>query len=140
VPQPVLTIENSMRAIRILYGLILYSIILCVVMTEKFFHHEAHDVRLIWFGFLLSGLMVVSIAAYFRFKMLQPAAETLQTSPGDRMALSRWRFGNILSFVLAESLFLFGFALRFLGGTSIQSTPFYAAAIGLMLVWWPRRP
>jgi len=51
------------------------------------------------------------------------------------MAVSRWRFGNLLSFVLAESVVLFSFALRFLGGTTWQSLPFYVVGIALMLVW-----
>jgi hypothetical protein len=91
--------------------------------------------------FLVTSLMVIAVAVFFRLKTLQPAAETLQTIPDDRAAASRWRFGNILSFVLAESLLLFGFELRFLGGTtSWQSVPFYVVGIALMLVWRPRRP
>jgi hypothetical protein len=88
----------------------------------------------------LTGLMIVGIALLFRIKMLQPAIENLQEKADDQIALARWRAGNILSFVLAESIVLFGFALRFLGGTITQSLPFYIVGVALMLVWWPRRP
>jgi hypothetical protein len=140
MPQPALTLENSVRAVRILHAVILYSMILFILMAEDFLHHEPHKVHLIWIGFLVTGLMVVGVAISFRLRTLQPAAEVLQTSPDDRMALSRWRFGNILSFVLAESIVLLGFALRFLGGTITQSLPFYIVGLALMLVWWPGRP
>jgi len=140
MPQLVLTLDNSVRVARILYVVIFYSMILFILMAEKYFHHEPHDVHLMWIVFLVTGLMVVGVAQFFRLKTLQPAAETLQTIPDDRMAVSRWRFGNLLSFVLAESVVLLGFALRFLGGTTWQSLPFYVVGIALMLVWWPRRP
>jgi hypothetical protein len=89
---------------------------------------------------LLNGLVVVGMALFFRIKMLEAAAETLVANPDDPMALGRWRTGNLLSFLLAESVVLFGMALRFIGGTTMQSLPFYAVGIAIMLVWWPRRP
>ena len=140
MPQPVLTLENNIRSMRIIYGVLLSAAIFYVLTAEKLFHHEAHDVHLIWLGFLVTGLTLVGVALFFRLKMLQPAAETLQTNPDDQSALARWRIGNLLSCLLAEAGVLLGFALRFMGGTTRQSLPFYIIGIGLMLVWWPRRP
>ena len=140
MPQPVLTLENGVRAVRILHAVILYSMILFVLMAEDFLHHESHDVHRLWIGFLVTGLTLVGVALFSRLKMLQPAAETLQTNPDDQSALARWRIGNLLSCLLAEAGVLLGFALRFMGGTITQSLPFYIIGIGLMLVWWPRRP
>jgi hypothetical protein len=119
---------------------LLSAAIFYVLTAEKLFHHEAHDVHLIWLGFLVTGLTLVGVALFFRLKMLQPAAETLQTNLDDQSALARWRIGNLLSCLLAEAGVLLGFALRFMGGTTRQSLPFYIVGIGLMLVWWPRRP
>ena len=84
--------------------------------------------------------MILAIALFLRIKMVQPGAVILQEKPDDQTALARWRAGNILSFVLAETVVLFGFALRFIGGTTWQSLPFYIVGIALMLVWWPHRP
>jgi hypothetical protein len=140
VPQPGLTLENTIRSMRIIYVALLFTMILYVLMAEALTHHDVHDVHVLWLAFLLTGLMIVGIALLFRIKMLQPAIETLQEKPDDQIALARWRAGNILSFVLAESIVLFGFALRFLGGTITQSLPFYIVGVALMLVWWPRRP
>ena len=140
MPQPALTLENSIRAMRIIYAALLFAMILYVLMAEKLTHHEPHEVRIVGITFLATGLMIIGVALFFRFKMLQPAGETLQEKPDDQTALARWRAGNILSFVLTEAVVLLGFALRFMGGTTMQSAPFYTVGIGLMLVWWPRRP
>lgn len=140
MPQPALTLENSIRSMRIIYGVLLSAILLCIRAAEKLSHREPLDIRVIWLALLANGLMVVGIALFFRFKMLQPAAETLRAKPDDQAALARWINGNILSSVLAETIALFGFALRFIGGTHSQALPFYVVAIALMLVWWPRRP
>jgi len=39
---------------------------------------------------------------------------------------------------MCESVALFGFVLRMLGGTLLISAPFYVVAILLMLLWTPR--
>jgi hypothetical protein len=140
MPPLALTLENSMRSMRIIYGVLLLAAISYVLMAEKLSHQEPRDIRVMWLGFLVNGLMIVGIALFFRFRMLQPAAETLQEKPDDQTALARWRAGNTLCCVLLEAVVLFGFALRFMGGTTMQSLPFYTVGIALMLVWWPRRP
>jgi len=140
MPQPDLTLDNSIRSIRIIYAALLFTMILYVLTAEKLSHQEPHDIHTIWLAFLVSGLMIVAVALSFRIKMLEPAGETLQAKADDQRALARWRAGNILSFVLVETVALFGFVLRFIGGTTWQSLPFYVVGIALMLVWWPRRP
>jgi len=140
MPQPALTLDNSIRSIRIIYAVLLFKMILYVLTAEKLSHQEPHDIHTIWLAFLVSGLMIVAVALSFRIKMLEPAGETLQAKADDQRALARWRAGNILSFVLVETVALFGFVLRFIGGTTWQSLPFYVVGIALMLVWWPRRP
>jgi len=140
MPQPVLSLENTVRTIRVVYAVPLFAMMLHVRMAEKVSHQEPRDIHLIWLAFLANGLMIIGIAFLFRIKMLRPPVETLQARPDDQTAFARWRAGNILSFVLAECVVLFGFALRFLGGTTWQSLPFYVLGIALMLVCWPGRP
>lgn len=72
--------------------------------------------------------------------MVGPALDTLGSMPDDPDALAKWRKGLVLSGVLLDAVVLYGFAFRVLGGTLQQSLPFYAAGIGLMIVWWPKRP
>jgi hypothetical protein len=140
MPQSAETLEKSMRTVRIVYVVLFFAMILSVFTAEKLSHQEPRDIRAVWLGLLVNGLMVVGVAQLFRIKMLEPAAETLQANPDDPIALGRWRTGNLLSFLLAESIVLFGMALRFIGGTTMQSLPFCVVGIAMMLVWWPRRP
>ncbi|MGH9713431.1 MAG: hypothetical protein ACRD5M_09060, partial [Candidatus Acidiferrales bacterium] len=140
LPQPALTLENSIRSIRIIFAVILFAMFLHVLTAEKLIQHEPQDVHRIWPGLLIVGLWDLAVLLYFRFKAVRSAEETLQTQPEDRTALARWRVGYIITFVLSESIVLFGFALRFLGGTPMQSLPFYVIGISIMLLSWPRRP
>jgi hypothetical protein len=139
MPPHVLTLENNIRSMRILYVLLL-AMMMQVLVAEKFSHQEPHDIHVIWLALLMIGLVIVGIAVSLRVKMLQPAAETLRQNPDDQSALARWRVGNILSFVLMDSVVLYGLAPRFTGSTTWQSLPFYVVGMALMLVWWPRRP
>jgi hypothetical protein len=140
MPPHVLTLENNIRSMRILYVILLLAMMMQVLVAERFSHQEPHDIHVIWLALLMIGLVIVGIAVSLRVKMLQPAAETLQQNPDDQSALARWRVGNILSFVLMDSVVLYGVALRFTGSTTWQSLPFYVVGMALMLVWWPRRP
>jgi hypothetical protein len=140
MPQPVPTLDSTLRTVRIVYAVLLFAGLTYTLMAEAFFYHEPHDVHVIWIAFLVNGVLTVGIALFFRMKMVATALETLQTKPEDQSALGRWRAGNILCCVLAESIVLFGFALRFIGGTTVQSLPFYIAGVAMLIVWWPRRP
>jgi hypothetical protein len=75
-----------------------------------------------------------------RRQKIAPAIERLRDQPDDRGAIQNLTAGSIVSVVvLAESVVLCGFALRFLGGTRPQAAPFYLAGVFLMLLWWPKR-
>jgi hypothetical protein len=86
------------------------------------------------------ALLLAGIALFFRRKRIGPAIDRLRDQPDDRGAMQSLTAASILSVVLAESIVLLGYALRFLGATRWQSVPFYLAGIFLMLLWWPKRP
>lgn len=140
MPPPAPTLENSIRFMRTFFFTILVAAAMQISLAEKLSHQEPRDVHVIWVGFLVNGLLIAGIALFFRMRMVTAAIEALRTKPEDQSAIGRWRAGNILSCVLAESIVLFGFALRFIGGTSVQSLPFYLAGMAMMILWFPRRP
>ena len=109
-------------------------------LAEKLPHQRSNDIRILYNAFLLLALLLVAIALFFRQKKTAPAIERLHDQPNDRGAIQNLMAGSILSVVLAESVVLYGFALRFLGATRPQAAPFYVAGIFLMLLWWPRQP
>ncbi len=81
---------------------------------------------------------VLAIAIFFRSRMVHPVSEILRNDPEDKVAVSRWRSGVILSLVFCESVVLFGVALKFIGVSWNVCGMFYAAGISFMLAWWPR--
>jgi hypothetical protein len=137
--QPAPSIEGTRRFLRTVNLVLLASMILDVWAAEKLFPHEPRTLnRIMATEFAVMGAAMLGIAFFARKKMVGPALDALQFKPDDVSSLTRWRAGNILSYILMESVVLFGFALRFLGGTLAQSVPFYAVGLGLMLLWWPR--
>jgi hypothetical protein len=88
---------------------------------------------------VVSGSLIVA-AIVIRQSTTGQAEEVLRRTPDDAQALARWRSGQIISFVLAESVVLFGFALRFLGAPLGRVLPFYAAGILLFLIFRPTAP
>jgi hypothetical protein len=140
MPQPIPTLESSLRWLRIVYAVIFFTMIQEVLVAEKLSHHQLRDVHTFWVGLMVICLPEIAIALFFRFRMLRPAEDTLQSMPDDQFALGRWRAANILSFVISNAVVLFGFAVRFVGGTSMQAMPFYIVGFSMMLLWWPQRP
>ncbi len=124
-----------------MHGFFLFTMFLYALTAEKILPHQAPTVNpTIGTAFLVMGILIVGATVVIRVKLVGTALDTLRSSPDDPIALGRWRKGVILTDVLLESVVLYGFALRFLGGTPLQSLPFYAAGIGFMLLWWPQRP
>jgi hypothetical protein len=71
-------------------------------------------------------------------KTLSSAIVALRRNPQDTQALFRWRQAHILIMVLLLSVALFGFVLRFMGGSFWLALPFYSASALLLLLWAPR--
>jgi hypothetical protein len=119
----------------------LISVFLYIWVAEKVLRHSQQSPDLVFttsIGVLAAAVFVAAIVV--RIKIVQPALDLLQTKPGDEQSLVRWRSGSISSFVLAETVMMFGVALRAVGVRLAQSAPFYLAAIVLMLFLRPRRP
>jgi len=139
-PQAKPTMESAFRAAQSIHALFLFSIFLVLRAHEKIRPREQRDVHAIWLAFIVLALANIATNIFLRLRMLKPAVEILKVSPEDPIGLSRWKSANIGLSALTVSIMYFGFALKFLGGTALQSFPFYLVAIVLMVIWWPRRP
>lgn len=89
---------------------------------------------------VLAGLTFgeVGIATVLRGKMIRPAVNKLQRSPQDSAALAAWMSGNILSFVFALSVALYGGVIRVMGFSWNIAACFFVAGFLLLLLWTPR--
>ena len=132
--------DATLRLLRILRVALLASVVLYAVVGELAGPPESSDVRQLRLILIaLAGGLLVAIGAV-RQRMVSSAEEALRSRPDDALALSRWRAGTIVTFVLAEAIALYGLVLRMMGGKLIQALPFYAAGAVLLLVFTPRRP
>ena len=133
-------VDASLRLLRIIRAALLGFVVLYAAMGELEGPKEPKDVKQMQLILMVLAVSVVVTLSICRQVKIRPAEDTLRSQPEDAVALARWRAGNIVTFVVAEAVALYGLVLRFLGGTFLQALPFYTAAAVLMLVFTPRRP
>lgn len=135
------TAQATLRFLRIFQGILLASMVLYPTAAGMMSLHFDKPLNPAMFGSLtVVSAIYVGIALWFQITRIRPALETLQARPDDATSLDRWRSGVIVSCVMLEAVVLTGFALRFIGGTFLESLPFYCAGILFMLIYWPQRP
>lgn len=123
--QRVQTLAESVRQIRMVHVALLFSILLYLLVGERFLQHAVGSPsKALLMSFYLDGLVAVTAGFLIRQRKLAAAAEALQRKAEDPIAIGWWRFGNILGSVMAESVALLGFVWRLLGGPLKDSVPF----------------
>ena len=93
-------------------------------------------------SYLFATLSVAIVGAIFvvRRTLVLRAAESLASRPEDGLSLNHWKTGYIATYVLCESLALFGLILRLRGSPVEASVPYYLGGFVLLLFFWPRQP
>ena len=135
------TTQGTLRFLRIVHGILLFSMVLYPTLVDSIVPlGQKAPSRMLPVALGSISAAIIGYAVWFQITRVRPALEALQLKPDDATSLQRWRSGSILSFVLFESVVLYGFALRFMGGTLQESVPFYGAGIALMLIYWPKQP
>jgi ABC-type polysaccharide/polyol phosphate export permease len=140
MPQPTATVDGAFRALRTIHFAMMLSVLLYIWMAEKVLQHNQRTPDRLFttlIGLVAATMFLAAIVV--RMKIVQPAVDLLQTNPDDRQSVVRWRSGSIISFVLAETVILFGLAMRVSGLGRNQTIPFYVAAVVLMIFLRPRR-
>ncbi len=130
-------LESSLRQMRIIHLALLLSVPLYVFAGEYLGPSEPRDVKLLQLALGAFAVADLGIAYFFR-QRLRAAEEALRVKSEDAAALGSWRVASVISLVICESTAVLGFALRMLGATLWQATPFYAVSLVLLLVWVPR--
>jgi hypothetical protein len=86
------------------------------------------------------GVAIVGVIFVVRRTLVQRAAESLAARPEDSLSLRHWRTGYFATYVLCETLALFGLVLRFMGCGLQQSVPYYLGGFVLLFFFRPRQP
>lgn len=131
------TISTSFRTVLIMHRVMLAAAIFYAFLAERLAKSASVLPLSMAFSFGIVGIVVALVAFSFRMKMLFPAIEALRRNPQDAQALFRWRQAHILIMVLLLSVALFGFSLRFIGGSFWAVLPFYFVSVALLLLWAP---
>ena len=131
--------EKSLQQMRVLHLAFVITWFLFIFILQVQLKPSVSPIEPITVGALaLAAVSSVSIGWTMRGKQLEMATEVLRREPEDRSALARWRFANILSCAFAESVTLFGFALKVLGASWGIAGWFFAGGLILLLLWAPR--
>jgi hypothetical protein len=128
----------ALRNVRILHAVFLLTMFLYIVVLRLIQHADQTVPAGIVFAFALVAFSDVGIALFIRSRKVRASEEKLRTQPNDPGTLNQWRVGTIISFVLAETIGLLGFILKFLGAEWKIAGAFFAFAIFLMFLWMPR--
>jgi len=130
--------QMTLRDVRIIHGVMLVSVLLYMLVIFQIHPREGRLSPAMPGAFAILCATEIAVALVLRARLLTPCMEILCSNPDDEQALGRWRTGNIISFVLAEMVALFGFVLKLLGTSWFVAGPFFATAIFLLLIWTPR--
>jgi hypothetical protein len=132
------SMSSSFRSIIIMHRVMVAAVVLYIVTAERFAKTNHDFPPSFGLSLAVCALVVVMIATGFRRKLLPSALDALRRDLRDAQALVCWRKAHILTMVLLVSVALFGFSLRFVGGSFWVAFPFYFVSLALLLIWSPR--
>src|SRR5437879_6807691 len=124
--------ESTVKAIRIIQIAMLASIALYVFIGQRLTSAARAANPVFFYVLSLASITIVGVILVVRRTLVLQSEATLKTRPSDVATLNRWRSGYIVTYVLSESLAVFGLILCFVGFTLSQA-PFYLAGFILLL-------
>lgn len=130
--------QSALKQVRILHSVFLITQALLILVIFQVHPEERGVAREILYIFPLVAASNILILGGIRSRQMARAFEVLRKAPEDAAALVLWRAGQILGFVSAESVSLFGLVLKFLGASWNIAGLFFAVGIFLLLLWRPQ--
>lgn len=129
---------TELTNLRIVHVCQLVTLPLLVYGGEVLRTAKPRDVK--WIGLFLVLLAVFNMR--YVLTRCRPAVAKASDSlrrADDAHAMSRWYGANVMSLTSSEPLALYGVILRVFGGSVLQTVPFYACGLVLLLISTPRR-
>lgn len=131
--------EKAFREIRLLHFAFLWSWLLFLLLFKLISPVQSSLPPYFPAALGLVCLADITIGFVRRRYYFSAAMELLRAEPEGRAGLAKWRVANIVSFAFAQTVTLFGFALKFLGWSWSIAGIFYGAGLFLLLLWSPRK-
>lgn len=130
--------DRNFQQIRIIHAIFLMTWFLFLLQI-KIVSPQERPIPIVFPAVM--GILCISeigLALFFRARYISAAVEVLRSDPANPTALAKWRMGNLLCFVFAETVTLFGLVLKFLGAGWNVAGIFFGVGLCLMLLWTPR--
>jgi hypothetical protein len=133
------TARETLSVLRILHLALLMAVLLYIFMIRIIPAAPTEPLnKPLLVGSYALCVLELAFGQRIRSKRVAAALELLRTQPNDAKALSQWRAGVVISDSVAMSVVLYGLALHFVGGTSLQIAPFFVVGTAALLFWWPQ--
>ena len=135
-----MTTDSALRSLRLVHLILIASMLMYMWLPGRLQARPRQPLNPVFYGALVvMALLLVGATVLIRNLMLQKSVDQLALHPEDSGLLRRWYQGYIIILCLCEAIVLYGFVLRFMGATLLQSAPFYLGGLVLMLCFTPRR-
>jgi len=139
-PPPSISAEASHHTLRIVHAFLIASMLVYMWLPSHLRVQPRPPLNPVFYGALVAlALVLVGVIVLIRNLMLQRSLEQLALRPDDSALIRRWHQGYLIIFCLCEAIVLYGFVLRLVGATLLQSAPFYLGGLVLMLCFTPKR-
>lgn len=130
---------TALRTVRLVQIAMLVSVFAYVAIGEITTLRVTPNPTILYALSFASISVVGAVLVVRRTLVIQSEIQLLE-KPGDALILNRWKAGHIVSYALCEVLGLFGLLLRLVGFHLSQVWPYYAGALVLLVLFWPRAP
>lgn len=132
--------NRALRTLRAVQWSMLASILLYAAVGERVGPRVRAVNPAISYLLATASVAIVGVIFVVRRTLVLRAAESLATKPEDILSLNHWRTGYIATYVLCETLALFGLVLRLMGSTLQHSLLFYVGGFVLLFFFAPKQP
>ena len=130
--------EKTLQAARLLHTAFLATIFMFILCIHLAAPAERSVSPIIPIAFTCVAIGDIGVGFVRRRMLMAKVTETFERECDVSKALEQWRIANIASFVHAETVALFGVALKFLGASWKIASPFFFVGFALLLLWMPK--
>jgi hypothetical protein len=126
----------AIRTVRVLQFAIIVSVLLFIYVLHTI-HPEPRNVDATLQWAIVCCAIGSARAGFVVQRVLMNAPDRPNSRAQGSTPRSRWLAGHVIRFATAESVALFGFALRMMGSTSNLVTLLFAGSLLLLILWQP---
>lgn len=130
--------QKALSQARLLHAAFLTTIFLSIFVVHLAAIGERPVSLSLVAGIGCAAVADIGVGFMLRKQYMNKAEQALEVEFDARKALAAWRVANILSFAHAQTVAMFGVALKSLGASWKIAGPFFFMGFALLLLWTPR--